>query len=724
MAGGLILAGLPILIHLLHRQRHKTVPWAAMRWLLAALKKNQRWIRLEQWTLLAVRTLVLALVVLAMMKPAFERAGSLFALAGPARHHVLVIDNTMSMQYREGSMLRRERARDAAGAVLDSARQGDRASVVVLGAPTHALVGEASPYLVSVAQEIESIRPQDGAARIEEAVEPLARILKASPASRRRVYLLTDMQRSAWFGEHGDADPADLARRLQSISELAEFVVIDVSGADSPNLAVVDVEQVDPLVVLGRPALIRAAVANFGATDRADVRLELRVDGEVEFVEAVDVPAGQRKVVAFSPVFKEAGDRTIEIRAAGDALEVDNSRWLVARVRQALHVLVVDGDPSSEPFRSETDYLRIALAPSRNDDGAYDLVRVDARSEADLLEERLDDWDLVVLANVAQVSPTEAKVLGEFVRRGGGLLLFLGSRVDLAGYNRVLHEDAERLMPVRLIEVVAPQGPDEAPFAFDPRGYVHPLVADFRDNEKAGLLTTRVSRYVRAEFPEDLKAEAALSFSNGDPAVVLSRFGDGVVGVATTSADLDWNAWAVSPSYVPVVQQLVQLLAAGRVRRGDARVGESIDLTLPEESFDVEAAVAPPPVDAADGATARTTPTLLRSELRDGVARLHFSDTDRAGVYRFSLGPPIQEEWAAAVNPWPAESDLTKLTEKDLRSSLPGWEFRMLDRWEDDAPPPTPAANEGGAIHRAVLYLVLGLVLLETILAWRFGRYR
>src|SRR6266404_6447891 len=56
----------PIIIHLLNRKRFRIVPWAAMRFLLAAQKKNSRRLRLEQLILLAVRTLLVLLLVLAM----------------------------------------------------------------------------------------------------------------------------------------------------------------------------------------------------------------------------------------------------------------------------------------------------------------------------------------------------------------------------------------------------------------------------------------------------------------------------------------------------------------------------------------------------------------------------------------------------------------------------------------------------------------------------------
>src|SRR5438128_5398573 len=59
-------AVLPIIIHLLNRKRSLVVTWAAMRFLLAAQRKNTWRMRLEQLILLAVRTLLVLLLVLAM----------------------------------------------------------------------------------------------------------------------------------------------------------------------------------------------------------------------------------------------------------------------------------------------------------------------------------------------------------------------------------------------------------------------------------------------------------------------------------------------------------------------------------------------------------------------------------------------------------------------------------------------------------------------------------
>ena len=55
---GLLAVSIPILIHLLARQRRKPVEWAAMRFLIEAFRKHRRRLQLEQIILLAVRCLI------------------------------------------------------------------------------------------------------------------------------------------------------------------------------------------------------------------------------------------------------------------------------------------------------------------------------------------------------------------------------------------------------------------------------------------------------------------------------------------------------------------------------------------------------------------------------------------------------------------------------------------------------------------------------------------
>src|SRR3954462_15593125 len=100
IAGGLAMAT-PIIIHILNRRRFKTVTWAAMEYLLRAMRKNRRRLKFEQMLLLVTRCLVLALLGAALARPMMcEKAAS--AIGGRSGLNVIVLDNSYSMAYAGG----------------------------------------------------------------------------------------------------------------------------------------------------------------------------------------------------------------------------------------------------------------------------------------------------------------------------------------------------------------------------------------------------------------------------------------------------------------------------------------------------------------------------------------------------------------------------------------------------------------------------------------------
>ena len=92
--GGLVL--IPLLIYILNRSRHRDIPWAAMRFLISANRKNIRRTRVEQLLLLAVRTILITLLGLSLARPVLQ-SGAAASLLNRNTHHIFVLDNSFSM---------------------------------------------------------------------------------------------------------------------------------------------------------------------------------------------------------------------------------------------------------------------------------------------------------------------------------------------------------------------------------------------------------------------------------------------------------------------------------------------------------------------------------------------------------------------------------------------------------------------------------------------------
>ena len=135
---GLAAVSIPVVIHLLNRRRFKTVTWAAMDFLLRAMKKNRRRLRFEQWVLLATRCLVLFLLGMALARPLACENRSLAGLGGRTGLNVFVIDNSYSMAYESNrpgdARTHLDQAKKIAKALMEQMNSGGESVAIITSA--------------------------------------------------------------------------------------------------------------------------------------------------------------------------------------------------------------------------------------------------------------------------------------------------------------------------------------------------------------------------------------------------------------------------------------------------------------------------------------------------------------------------------------------------------------------------------------------------------------
>src|SRR5262245_47529406 len=158
-------AALPILIHLWSRRRYRQETWAAMAFLLAALRKNSRRIQLEQWILLAVRTAILGLFALALADPQLSTFSSWIGGAGGGQTHtVLVLDGSYSMDYRREDKSRFAAAKELAKQIVEASQQGDGFTLVLMAEPPRAVIAQPAFDPEDVLEELNNLElPHAGA---------------------------------------------------------------------------------------------------------------------------------------------------------------------------------------------------------------------------------------------------------------------------------------------------------------------------------------------------------------------------------------------------------------------------------------------------------------------------------------------------------------------------------------------------------------------------------
>lgn len=713
--GWMAAAAAPILIHLWSRRRYREMSWAAMEYLLAALRHSRRRMSLEQWLLLLLRTAAIVLIVLAAAEPLTQGFG-LVASPGERTHRMIVLDGSFSMAYRPTDRSRFERAREMAAKIVDESSEGDGFTLVLLSAPPRVVVGTPALQRRDFLRELENLdlphTTADLPATLAKVEEVLAEAKREAPRlSRHEIYFVTDLGRVGWGMDRLDAAIAtDVRKRSERLAESAQLVVIDVGQPDAENLAVTSLQSADAFASLTQDYTIHAQLKNFGRQPHSRLPVALWADGRRVRQTQVDLAAGGEAGVSLAHRFDTPGDHVLEVRIDGDRLEVDNHRWLAVPVKQSLRVLCIDGRPAGDPARGAASYVAAALAPDR-DDASRGFVRPEIRTESALTEMPLTPYDCIFLCNVAQFTSGESRILDAYLRGGGSLVFFLGDQVRADRYNEVLassEADGVRILPARLGSIVNEQT------NLNPLDYRHPILQPFRGQQRSGLLTTPIAKQYALELPENSNAKVALATASGRPLIVEEPIHRGRVFLVATSADMSWTAWPVWPSFLPIVQEMLAYAVGGQMQQQNLAVGESLSGWLPLSAGDAPYTIRPPDGRSEEG----------RARLERDSAAWTSPATRQSGVYTVEFGPPAARTQSFAVNVNPVESDLASITEEELRDEVwPGVPFVHQTTWQQIEAPQAASVTRRSELAKLLLYVVLGLLLVETYLARRFGHY-
>jgi hypothetical protein len=200
LLGGLLLAGVPVLLHLIMRQKPRRLPFPAFRFLVQRHRTNQRRLRLRQILLLALRMALIVALCLALTRPKIFNERLNLSSDQPFAA-VLLFDTSSSMEYTTTGESLLERARHRALELLDELPAGSRIAVLDTAEPG----GEWLPSPSLARDKIGELRlrPANGpvTGRLSEAYRLLADLdqdAEASSSLLRFLYVFSDRTQESW----------------------------------------------------------------------------------------------------------------------------------------------------------------------------------------------------------------------------------------------------------------------------------------------------------------------------------------------------------------------------------------------------------------------------------------------------------------------------------------------------------------------------------------------
>jgi len=696
-------AALPVIIHLISRQRARKLPISTLRFLFQTDRKTARKHKLVDLLVLILRTALLAFLALALSKPFLQPHRKAGELAPGRTDWAIVLDDSYSMGLVQEGLTVFDKAVAAVTEILKAIPQGDQVFVILAsGRRPEGLKGPT----YRIRSLIESLNRLDGPsysdASVGSAIEEGLKFLSASTHPNRALVLASDFQ------ERALRDALASLGEKEKIPKRTAVYWLDVGLNPESNTAVESVRVHQAMPFVGMPMYVRAAVANHGKAP-AHRTVSLWIGGGKIESREVDVAPESVSEVEFEYIPLRAGNLAGEVRLSGDPLPADNRRFFCWHLAERLRVAVIHGGEAGARARwDDVFFLRSVLEPvaENSKKGRSNALSVNYFDTSAAGAVRWDDYRIVFVVGAGRIGTTLAAKLKDFARRGGSVIAFGGSGDETAGPASPDDPDVV-LLGVAPGEIRTETAQDDHTLALGRLDDRHPIFRTLARTAARNLSVIEFyahRRVVASALRGDSRVVAA--YDNGDPFLIERRLGDGRILVFETRCHPDWSNLPVRPLFLPLIYETMKYCVVSQLGvPEDLAPLATLRCKLPEGSQFTRAMVKDP-----DGR--------LRSyPLGKGKKDLVTEVLEKPGIYHIYLQAGEKEtELIAAVNVNPDEGRIVRLNDDEVGKKLAAAHGRVFSS------PRLLAGTlrrqrQGVALGGFFLYLAAACFLAESFLA-------
>ncbi|MCE2413254.1 BatA domain-containing protein [Candidatus Poribacteria bacterium] len=704
---GIVGASIPLILHLLNRERARQLVFGTIRFIEMSHQTNVRRHKLKRLLLLLMRILMLALLGFAFARPFFAEAPIIAQKTGGKRNTIVILDTSYSMQYEEVF----ENAKREGIKILDGLDATDAACLILSSdnARVVAPLGSEFSHIRTALNNAEATyKPTDYLDALQTADEILASIL----IGEKQIYVIADMQKRGWenFIETDKLNPD------------VQIQFIDVHPEQPHNFAITGLN-IPPVVLKEQQAsYLVARVRNFSDEAVENLPVRLFVDGNMIHTVQLDIEPDDLADAAFRIASFDSGQdeatHTGWVELPEDALQVDNKRYFTLQSLRSIKVHAVSDKPRTQsPHQTMgTFFMKMALTAGR------DAVPIDFTESSSVPNAAiLNRTDVLVLANVAQLSSNEARRVTTYVASGGGLILTVGDNIDPDVYEQRLGGETG-LMPCNFVQPVGDAFDRQQFRVLATVKYEHPIFAPFKEPNHGDFGKARFYRIFQAV--PTANATVIASYDDGSPALFEKPYGNmGRVLCFTSTIDREWNDLPIRAVYLPFLHESIKYLALKDAETlPNYHVGDYVELKVSEIGKEVvrenrEVAIFNPNnVEIRLGQNKDVT-SAAEDTLQSSVL---YTDTAIPGIYSVHRsGTEVTEYFVVNVDT--TESNLAARDVEELASMLKG----TADESGEDKPTTELVAqyNEDVENNQNVwiylMFAVFALAITEMFLANR-----
>jgi hypothetical protein len=714
LLAGAALVAVPIVLHLIMRQRPTLLEFPALRFIQKRLDVNRRRLQLRHLLLLLLRAAIIALLAFALARPSVRFGGALGSQEAPVAA-AMVFDAAPRMEYRHENQTRLESVRNMGLWLLTQLPDESEVGVI------DTRLGTAAAFQAdrgAAKDRIARLETVANSQPLPAAIENAVKLLRTSKLERKELYVFTDLSRGGWPEDKS----AQIGQLFGEVGTIGVYV-IDVGVAKPTDYGLGEVRLSGEVLSSRSPLGIETQLTCIGATASRTIELHVwGADGKPQkrSERQYEAAPGELQPVEFRLGGLGRGTHQGFVRIAGqDGLAADDTRYFTVSVNPAFRVLIA----APKPAESNAFIFTQALAPEQS------RKRGDARFDCDVCDfgelgkKTLSDYAAVFLLDPTPLEPAVWKALADYAAEGHGVGIFLGRNAQ--PIDAMNTAPAQSLLSGKLISKV--ERPD-GDLRLAPRDDQHPIfsLAAFRVRQDSipwdafpvlkywGLSTAKP----QADNQADRGASVVLAYNDGAPAILERPIGRGRALTMTTPisdrpnrTDGPWNLLLSSDSwpFMILANQIATYLAGSSERQWNYLAGQTAVLQLDASAKHRSYLLSTP-----GGLGYPVTPDLKRHELA-------VTATDQVGNYRVQAGGSKGVDLGFSVNYAPDQTRLDRLSDKEL-AGLFGPVKYQLARTREQLDRNMSVGRVGRELFPLLIVIVAVILGLEMLVSNRFYR--
>ncbi len=399
----LAVLAIPIIIHLFHFRRFRTVYFTNVRFLREVKEETSNRRKIRDLLVLVARCLTISALIFAFAQPFLPRNTE--GVKKGEQAVSIYLDNSFSMNSLSKDLSLLEKAKQKAREIVQAYAANDKFQVL-----TSDFEGR-HQRLVSKEEALTFIDEVKTTPSVQELSKVLTRqqqALNTSNAPNKTVFVLSDFQKNV----------TDVPAFKDTTLDIN---LVPLMAVQEKNIAIDSAWFESPIQMMGQTNPLIVRVTNYTGENAENIKLSLKLDGQDKPVGLLNVKAHSSVEDTVNITILRTGWHEADLSITDYPVQFDDHLFFTFNVPPQINVLVISDGGGNR-------FLESAMVGVRS-------FKVTNQSSGNVTYSQFPQYQMIVLSNLVSISSGLGAELAQYAKNGGNVVTFPSTSIDLTAYS-------------------------------------------------------------------------------------------------------------------------------------------------------------------------------------------------------------------------------------------------------------------------------------------------